>query len=468
MAAPENTRPAYRIAAEEGFEWIEIDVRLTSDGQHVVYHDSSLDEKTNGQGKIKEHTLKEIQALDAGSWFAPRFKDERLISFRQALDFARNKINIYIDCKDVHPALLVREIRDAGMENQTVIYGGHKLLNEFKTLGVKDLNYMAKCHDEEELAELVSDFSVAIIEVNYKDLTPALVKAAHAKGVAVQVKSLDDDDNPAVWNASIGMGVDYLQTDRPDEIQAAWFRHAVGDKPHCMISAHRGASSLAPENTLASIHGAISLGCDYIELDVRTTSDGQFALMHDSGAGRTTPLDSLVRELTLDRLRSVSAGAWFGKPYHDEKVPTLDEALDAMKGCGRFYLDDKDADPVKLIAALREHGMIDDVAVYGSVDELEALVKIEPSIKTMPPLGRIEDLAAIMTHFKPYAVDTSWDSLSPELIRACHAKGVKVFSDALGDHESLGDYKKAISYGIDLIQTDHPNLVQRAIEQSKK
>ena len=65
---------------------------------------------------------------------------------------------------------------------------------------------------------------------------------------------------------------------------------------------------------------------------------------------------------------------------------------------------------------------------------------------------------------QPYAFDTNWSILSKELIDRCHAKGIKVFSDALGSHERVEDYQRAIRDGIDLIQTDHPVRVLRAIE----
>ena len=57
---------------------------------------------------------------------------------------------------------------------------------------------------------------------------------------------------------------------------------------------------------------------------------------------------------------------------------------------------------------------------------------------------------------QPYAFDTNWSILSKELINRCHAKGIKVFSDALRSHETVEDYQQAIRDGIDLIQTDHP------------
>ena len=65
---------------------------------------------------------------------------------------------------------------------------------------------------------------------------------------------------------------------------------------------------------------------------------------------------------------------------------------------------------------------------------------------------------------KPYAVDARWEILSRDVISRCHALGIQVFSDALGQHEQISEYLKAVDWGLDLIQTDHPLRVMRAIE----
>jgi len=65
---------------------------------------------------------------------------------------------------------------------------------------------------------------------------------------------------------------------------------------------------------------------------------------------------------------------------------------------------------------------------------------------------------------QPYGVDAAWNALSANMIEQCHAAGVRVFSDALGQHENLEEYRQAISWGIDVIQTDYPLRVLRAIE----
>src|SRR5262245_20979348 len=87
--APENTRLALQRAIEDGFEWAEVDLQLTRDGKHVLYHDGKLDGKTDGAGRVADYSLADLKKLDAGSWFAPRYAGERLLSLQEAFEIAR-------------------------------------------------------------------------------------------------------------------------------------------------------------------------------------------------------------------------------------------------------------------------------------------------------------------------------------------------------------------------------------------
>ena len=113
---------------------------------------------------------------------------------------------------------------------------------------------------------------------------------------------------------------------------------------------------------------------------------------------------------------------------------------------------------------MKRHGLIERSVVYQSAAYLEKLRAIDPAIRRMPPLRAAASLDSVAERVQPYAFDTNWSILSKELIDRCHAKGIKVFSDALGSHERVEDYQQAIRDGIDLIQTDHPVRVLRAIE----
>ena len=74
--APENTLSAFQRAWDNGADGVELDVRVTRDGQLVVFHDRSLERTSNGRGPVSNSTLAEIRSLDVGSWFDPAFKGE--------------------------------------------------------------------------------------------------------------------------------------------------------------------------------------------------------------------------------------------------------------------------------------------------------------------------------------------------------------------------------------------------------
>ena len=97
---------------------------------------------------------------------------------------------------------------------------------------------------------------------------------------------------------------------------------------------HRGAAACAPENTLAGFRRARALNCDWVELDVRLTADGQPILLHDNRLERTTNGRGKVSSMSLAAIRRHSAGAWFGPSYAAERVPTLSEALALLADLG--------------------------------------------------------------------------------------------------------------------------------------
>jgi len=94
--------------------------------------------------------------------------------------------------------------------------------------------------------------------------------------------------------------------------------------------AHRGASAVAPENTLASFQRAIEIGTDLIELDVRLSRDGAVVVFHDRDLSRTTDGKGPVNLLSLAELKRLDAGGWFSVQFRGERIPTLQETIEAI------------------------------------------------------------------------------------------------------------------------------------------
>jgi glycerophosphoryl diester phosphodiesterase len=116
---------------------------------------------------------------------------------------------------------------------------------------------------------------------------------------------------------------------------------------------------------------------------------------------------------------------------------------------------------------LAERGLLEQTVVYQGADYLQRLKQLEPRIRAMPPLRDAKELDRLAAEVHPFAVDVRWGALSADLIRRCHELQIQVFSDALGINERIESYRRAIEWGIDTIQTDHPLRVIRAIELSE-
>lgn len=125
IAFPENTLEAYRGAIEAGADIFEIDLRRTKDGELVSLHDNTLDRTTNATGPVGKKTLRELRALDAGSWHSAKFKGAKIPTFREILDAAGTSADVLIDLKSEDIAYrkqIVSEIKRYG-DPERIVFG---------------------------------------------------------------------------------------------------------------------------------------------------------------------------------------------------------------------------------------------------------------------------------------------------------------------------------------------------------
>lgn len=461
--APENTRPALQRCAEDYIEWAEVDVRRTADGRHVLAHDAELTGAGGARKAVASSTLTQLSTLDVGGVFAVRYSGQRMLTLAEALDASKGRLNLYLDCKAVDAELLAKEILSASMERQVVVYDSLANLKRIDAAAPGRLALMAKWHPADGLGDWMTTNRLAAVEIDADEVSNEAVSALHARGVKVQAKVLASQDRPEVWERMARAGVDWLQTDLPEEVRAhLYFRDHP--KPPARFSLHRGANRYAPENTIPAFEKAIRLRANLVEFDVRTTSDGKFYLLHDSSFDGKTDGHGPIAAATAAEVDRISAGVRFSHAHAALRLPTLEQFLTAVQGRVDLYFDAKAIEPDALVSAVERHGMAERTVVYQSVPYLSRLKALNPRIRTLPPLNRVEELAALAAKLKPYGVDADWELLSESLIRECHRHGIVVFSDALGKHESVEAYLRAIAWGIDVIQTDHPLRVLRAFE----
>ena len=461
--APENSRPALERCIEDGVEWAEVDVRLTKDGHHVLAHDESLQAGTNPPLVVAEHTLAELKAVDLGAPFAARFSGTRVLTLQESFELAKGKLNLCLDCKAVNPEELAREILAAGMERQVLVYDRPDRLQGLYAAAPGQVALMAKWQPDSGPPAWAQSNHLDAVEIDPDAVTPENCQAFHSLGIKVEAMNLGPGDKEAFWTRAIAARADWIQTDLPEEVLADALWQRIKKRP-VLFSLHRGANRYAPENTRPAFEKAIRLGADFIEFDVRTTSDGKFFLLHDSTLDGKTDGHGPIANTLSSVISNLSAGVKFGRPYASIGLPTLDGFMQDVAGKINLYFDAKAIAPQALVDTLERYGMLERTVVYGPARFLAKLKAINPRVRLLPPLGSSDEIERLARELRPYAFDTSWEILSPDLIARCHALGIKVFSDAMGEHEHVEDYRQAISWGIDLIQTDHPLRVMRAIE----
>ncbi|MER7757633.1 glycerophosphodiester phosphodiesterase family protein [Kitasatospora sp. NPDC097643] len=229
-AAPENTLLSDEVARRAGAEWIENDVQPSRDGVPYVLHDETVDRTTNGRGRIRDLTSAQLDALDAGSWFAPAYAGTRLPTLAAQLDDLRTRGGkLLLEIKGPHSreevARIVQEVRDHGMADRVVV----------QSFEVDALRYTRELAPELPLALLRSTLDPdPVATARELGLTayhpsdgalaarPEVVADLHAAGVAVNVWTVDQ---PARWKALDAAGVDGVITNRPAELagwNAAW------------------------------------------------------------------------------------------------------------------------------------------------------------------------------------------------------------------------------------------------------
>ncbi|PID80871.1 glycerophosphodiester phosphodiesterase [bacterium DOLZORAL124_64_63] len=142
--------------------------------------------------------------------------------------------------------------------------------------------------------------------------------------------------------------------------------------PRPWLCAHRGASGIAPENTLAAVSRAWELGAGMVEVDLQLTRDGHWVLFHDTCLERTSSGQGPLHARSLAELRALDAGSWFGPDFQDERIPTLGELLLVARGRLRLNLELKlhghEDDPADRVVRALEGAALTDRCILTSFD----------------------------------------------------------------------------------------------------
>ncbi len=245
------------------------------------------------------------------------------------------------------------------------------------------------------------------------------------------------------------------------------------------IIAHRGASHDAPENTVAATKLGFEQKADAVEIDIYFTKDGKIAVMHDPTTKRTTGMEGKVQEMTLPELQKLDAGSWKNSKYAGEKIPTLDDILNARAKGKKIVIEIKDDHELtpEMIAALKRTKTTPQDAliicfqyptlkyVKQQLPEYTALwlASYKPDKKTgvvSPDLDEMIRLAKL-AKFEGLNLDYKWP-IDEAFAKKVHAAGLKLYVWTVDDAEVA---KRLVAAGVDGITTNRPEWLR---DQLKK
>jgi glycerophosphoryl diester phosphodiesterase len=233
-----------------------------------------------------------------------------------------------------------------------------------------------------------------------------------------------------------------------------------------MVIAHRGASSYAPENTLAAFDLALEMRVRHIELDVALSSDSHVVVIHDDKVDRTTNGCGRVTSHTLAALQELDAGSWFEAQFKCERIPTFDEVLARYKGRVHIHTEIKGKSPSlsqRTADLIRKHGMEGQVTVtsFQSVrlEEMRAYASELPMgwlVREVNDSIIAQAHAIGVTQLCPRA-----DTVTPELVHRLHAQGFVTRGWGVSTEELM---QRLVQAGVDGMTVNFPDKLIAYLE----
>jgi len=218
VLVPENTLAAYENGIKNSVDFVEIDLRTTKDSVLVIMHDATVDRMTNGKGKISDLTyaqLKKFQVIDKTKNTTAIY---RIPTFEEVLKTCRNKIYIYLDYKDASVQQAYKMIKQYGMERQMIVYINTPAQYTEWRARVPAMPLMLSLPEdvktETQLNKFLEETPVDLLDGDYSDYTPVVLRVATKAGISVwpDIQGSDEEKN---WSHALGMGFTGLQTDHP-------------------------------------------------------------------------------------------------------------------------------------------------------------------------------------------------------------------------------------------------------------
>ncbi|TBL71390.1 glycerophosphodiester phosphodiesterase [Paenibacillus thalictri] len=219
--APENTLAAFYKGIEMGANGLETDLRYSKDGTIFLLHDEMLDRTTNGTGSSSNYTWKELQELDAGSWFSAEYAGERLVSFESFIYiFGRKPLQLVLELKGDHlEEDVVRYVKKYDMLSNTIVTSfSYDSLKEVRRLDSEvKLGYLARDWDMDLLGRL-REIQVFQLCPSAETLTEEHVRTLKQEGFEVRSWKVKDEQ---LMHHCLNCGVDGMTINFPEKLSEA-------------------------------------------------------------------------------------------------------------------------------------------------------------------------------------------------------------------------------------------------------
>lgn len=234
------------------------------------------------------------------------------------------------------------------------------------------------------------------------------------------------------------------------------------------IIAHRGASAERPECTLSSIRRSIEVGATAVEVDVRTSRDGQLFILHDTTLDRTTDGKGPANAKTLKELQQLDAGSWFDVAYKSERIPSLVESARACKGKIDLLLDlkeqgdDYDRHVVRIVV---KHGdPARTIVGVRSVAQAQRFRKLLPKARQLALIPKVDAIE----EFAKAGVDViriwpRWLEDGDEPVKRVRSTGKGLHLN--GTTGSLKETRKLLIHQPDSLSSDHPLKLKATLKK---
>ncbi|RVV99189.1 hypothetical protein EKE94_00380 [Mesobaculum littorinae] len=445
LYAPEGSGRGYDIAADLGSDMWEVDIHLSADGSPVACHDpvaggrrvaqtaradlpelmdlEDLVERAKARGQALYLDLKVTGSGQACLDVLSRH-DFRPVALG-AFDDAEARALVAADCP-WPVCVLVRPGEDP-----------------FARAAATGADIIHLCW--ERAAPRPQDL-----------VTPDLMSEATRRGLGIV---LWHEERPEVLHDLLRLPVLGVCTDQPELIGGFDSLGAHGIEVVC----HRGINHIAPENTLAGARLCYDMGCDWLELDVRTTRDGEIVVMHDPTLDRTTSGSGPVLDHDWAQVAPLDAGSWKAAHWRDEHPPTLAQMIDLAQARGRrIYIENKSVPAQQLLDFVAARDFLQDCffwspdpALLREMRQLSDRANIKSN--TMHHAGfqaMVDDLAPQICEIQV----ADWETEAP----LCRARGIRPMLQYFGADPAV--FARIADWRPEMINLDRADLLLAALK----